>query len=480
MIRAVVGSGGKTTLIQQWAREYTAMGKKVFVTTSTHMYREEDTLATGDAREIIRVLEEKGYVMAGLPGKIPENEPDVGGLPGNGEKREKIRPLPLSVYYEVCRHADVVLVEADGSRQMPIKFPDVQEPVIYDNIEEIVVVCGLWALRKKAGDAAHRLELVKRCLGITEDTPIEAAHIQKLIQKGYVEPLREKFPEKEIKIKPSHGSSLYQRAAAALLEAEKDVSLIREEWFEPQPRLIICGGGHISCDLVKMAACLGFRIRVIDDREEFANEDRFPLADEVICDSFERLERYLDPQGYYVVVTRGHEADYACIKTILGHPFRYLGMIGSKKKVETTFERLRKESVSEEQIRSIHAPIGLPIKAVTPAEIAVSILAEIILEKNARQTGSVSEELLAVREKGTLCVITGKTGSTPRGVGTMMFVGESEVVGTVGGGAIEYAAIREARGGLGVRERTYDLSGETGKELGMVCGGSSRILFIPL
>ena len=123
---------------------------------------------------------------------------------------------------------------------------------------------------------------------------IQPIHIQELLQKGYIEPLREKYENKTIKIEPNAGEGMYHRALASLLKDEKDVSLIKEEWFKPQPQLIVCGGGHVAKDLVQMASCLDFKIKVIDDREEFANAERFPSADEVICDSFEHLEKYLE------------------------------------------------------------------------------------------------------------------------------------------------------------------------------------------
>jgi 2-amino-4-hydroxy-6-hydroxymethyldihydropteridine diphosphokinase len=158
--------------------------------------------------------------------------------------------------------------------------------------------------------------------------------------------LQQKYPQKKITICPNANNSLYQRAIASLLEANMDVSLISEEWFHEQPKLIICGAGHISSDLVKMASCLDFYIKVIDDREEFANKERFPLADEVICDTFDHLERYLEPNAYYIVVTRGHKADFECVETILSHSYEYLGMIGSKKKVKTMLEQLAQKGVT--------------------------------------------------------------------------------------------------------------------------------------
>lgn len=463
MIKAIVGAGGKTTLLKQYARKYLDGGFKVFVTTSTHMFIEEDTLLTDDAEIIIRELEEKHYVMAGIPEGV------------------KIKALSQETYEKVCRHADVVLIEADGSRHMPLKFPNKTEPVIYDNVEEIVVVCGLHALGQEAGEAVHRLELAKEIFSWQEDTIITPVHIQKLLTKGYIEVLREKFPKKTITIAPNHNGSLYQRAVASMLKAEEDVSLLKEEWFTHQPTLIICGGGHVSCDLVRIAACLDFYVKVIDDREDFVNTERFPTANEVICDTFDHLEQYLEPNAYYVVVTRGHKDDFHCVKTILEkNSYQYLGMIGSKLKVAKTFENLQKEGVSKEQLNTIFAPIGLDIKAVTPAEIAISILAEIISEKNKKRKASASRELLDSTEKGVLCIITEKTGSSPRGVGSMMLVTKDRVYDSIGGGAVEYAVIEDAGACTEVMIKEYYLDNEKSRELGMICGGSNKVLFIPV
>lgn len=462
MIRAFVGAGGKTSLIKEYAKEYIKQGKKVFVTTSTHMFIEDDTMLSDDGDEIIRELENRHYVMAGI------------------REGEKIKALSKNTYEKVCRFADEVLIEADGSKHLPLKYPNAEEPVIYDNVDEIIIVCGMHSLKKKAAEAIHRFEMAQKCMGIAGDTLIEPVHIQKLIRKGYVEPLREKYPDKNIVIKPYGSSSLYERAVAGLLEADMEVSLIKEEWFKAQTKLVICGAGHISGDLVKMAACLDFYIKVIDDREEFANEERFPKADEVICDSFENLEKYLEPDAYYVVVTRGHKDDFTCVKTIITSDYQYLGMIGSKLKVKKTFEMLCEEGVPKKLIQSIHAPIGLDIKAVTPGEIAVSILAQIILEKNSRHCSSVSKELLEVQEHGILCIIIDKTGSAPRGVGSMMFVNDKTVIDTIGGGAVEFAVIEEARKSPKAMIREYHLNNEKSRELGMICGGTNTVLFIPV
>lgn len=274
---------------------------------------------------------------------------------------------------------------------------------------------------------------------------------------------------------------LYQRACEGLRLAGMKPSLLREEWFCAQPWLIICGGGHVAWDLAKMAAHLDLRIKVVDDRPEFANRERYPFVDQVVCDDFANFARHLEPDAFYVVVTRGHKDDLACVRAILGSSYRYLGMMGSKTKVKSAFEALEQEGFARRQLEMIFAPIGLSIHAVTPAEIAVSILAEIIREKNCTHAASASRELLNTAAPGVLCVITEKHGSTPRGVGSMMFVGrDGTVIDSIGGGPVEAEAIRDAAAVTAAQSKTYHLNLKDSENLGMVCGGSIRVLFIPI
>ena len=199
MIRAFVGAGGKTTLIHAQAEQFRAEGKRVFVTTSTHMAVEADTVLSDDPVVILRELDRTGYVMAGLP------------------HGEKIAPLSPETYAQVCRQADAVLVEADGSNRKPIKFPNATEPVIYSNVEEIVVVCGLHALGRPIGEAAHRLELVLNCLGVPADTPVTLAQIAKLVQEGYLRPLKEKYPGMKLSVYPAGGTGQEKQELLSLV-----------------------------------------------------------------------------------------------------------------------------------------------------------------------------------------------------------------------------------------------------------------------
>ena len=462
MIQAFVGSGGKTTLLKKLAAQYREQGKKVFVTTTTHMFAEADTLLTDDPETIVKALQETGYAMAGLP------------------EGEKIKALSKETFDAVCACADVVLVEADGSKRLPLKYPNASEPVIPEHTDEIFVVCGLNAIGQKAKEVCHRLELVKNCLGIEDDTVITPEHVQKLVTEGYLRPLRAAYPHAKITISPRHDGTLYQRAVASLLQNEQDVSLLRKEWFCPQPKLIICGGGHVAKEVAAMAAHLDFSVKVLDDREDLANKERFPTAEEVICDSYGNLSKHLEEDACYVVVTPDHKADLQCVSAILPTKYRYLGMIGSKHKVAATFENLRKAGFTEEQIGTIFAPIGLSIGAVTPAEIAISILGQVIQEKNKYHAASADRALLESREPGTLCVILEKRGSAPRGVGSMMFVRKDSTLGSVGGGEPEYRVIRHAREHSGFSVMEYALNNAAANGLDMICGGTIKIAFIPV
>lgn len=204
MIYGIVGAGGKTGLVKEMAARFRQEGKSVFVTTTTHMFIEEDTLLTEDAARIIDALRKNGYVFAGIP------------------EGPKIKALPASVYAAVCEAADVVLVEADGSKHLPLKYPSAAEPVIPDNADEIMVVCGLQGLGKPAKEVCHRLELVKQHLHITDDTLITPDHVYRLVMEGYVKPLREKYPGMKVTVVPRHDGSLYQRTIAAKLTEEQD------------------------------------------------------------------------------------------------------------------------------------------------------------------------------------------------------------------------------------------------------------------
>jgi len=148
----------------------------------------------------------------------------------------------------------------------------------------------------------------------------------------------------------------------------------------PVQMAYIFGAGHVSLSLSKIAAMAGFHTTVIDDRENFANRERFPEADEVIARDFEEAFAGLgvNSSSYIVICTRGHKDDMRVLKWAVGTPARYVGMIGSKRKALEVFKQLESEGVARERLERVHTPVGLDIGAVTPEEIAVSVVAEMI------------------------------------------------------------------------------------------------------
>lgn len=209
------------------------------------------------------------------------------------------------------------------------------------------------------------------------------------------------------------------------------------------------------------------------------------MVDERIFGDFDTLSDRIPPyeNAYYVVVTRGHLGDSACARAILKRPFAYFGMIGSRTKVRITREKLLKEGFMEEQLDQIHAPIGLPIGGQMPAEIAVSIMAEIVQEKNRHFRTYCDEEVEAAvrrRTPGTMVTIIEKKGSSPRGTGSKMFVfRDGSTAGSIGGGKVEFEAGKHAVNIRNTETKVYEL-GQGAGDLGMICGGTVRVLFEPV
>lgn len=147
-----------------------------------------------------------------------------------------------------------------------------------------------------------------------------------------------------------------------------------------EPTVHIFGGGHVSQQLVSLAKRVYFKVVVIDDREMFANRERFPEADEVIVSEFERsFERLtIDDSSYIVIVTRGHLYDGFVLEQAVKTNARYIGMIGSKKKIRTLYQNLVEKGIPKGTLDRVYAPIGLDINSETPEEIAVSIVAQLI------------------------------------------------------------------------------------------------------
>jgi xanthine dehydrogenase accessory factor len=189
--------------------------------------------------------------------------------------------------------------------------------------------------------------------------------------------------------------TLTQRRPQMLSYEEDQVELFVEVQRRP-PTLIIVGAGHVAQPLATLGKLIDFEVVVIDDRPQYANKKRFPQADRVIAAPFRpTLHAWpIDADTFIVLVTRGHSHDVECLLEVIDSPARYIGMIGSKRRVQAVFDLLEQEQgISREKFDQIHAPIGLDIGAESPAEIGVCIIAEIIKVYRGGRARSLSDAL---------------------------------------------------------------------------------------
>ena len=263
--------------------------------------------------------------------------------------------------------------------------------------------------------------------------------------------------------------------------------------FIPEDRLILLGAGHVSQATAQFAALLGFNIVVVDDRPDFANSDRFPMAGEIVCNKFTDAIDYLKitADDYVCVLTRGHRYDADCVRHIMDGdtmPY-YLGMIGSKRRVADFREILRQEGYPQEKNDALHSPIGLKIGGITPAEIGLSICAELVQERSRNYIKDGIEYLEQTNcdiktldylansdEPRAFIMAIDSEGSTPAKPGAIMAINRfGKTYGTVGGGCSEASVIGRARKIIGTGKSDVvevDMTNEVAAEMGMVCGGT--------
>ena len=155
----------------------------------------------------------------------------------------------------------------------------------------------------------------------------------------------------------------------------------------PAATLYIFGAGHVAWNLYKVARLAGFDVVVTDDRETYANRERFPDARDIYADEYERVMSQLAPNesSYIVIVTRGHRDDMRVLRWAAETPAKYVGMIGSQRKTIAIYKELEKEGIAADKLARVYAPVGLDIGAITPEEIAVSIVAELIALRRGSQ-----------------------------------------------------------------------------------------------
>ena len=176
------------------------------------------------------------------------------------------------------------------------------------------------------------------------------------------------------------------------LPAARETNLLFER-LQPAPRLVVCGAGHVGASLARLAAFAGYHTTLIDDRAEFLKRERFPeeQIELMVADDWSEAVREAVGNGRGVsvaVVTRGHNEDEQCMQVVVRANPDYVGLIGSKRRTSIVIDRLRESGVPEEQLKNIHAPIGLDIGAVTPEEVALAIMAEIVAEHRGGTGGS--------------------------------------------------------------------------------------------
>jgi xanthine dehydrogenase accessory factor len=200
-------------------------------------------------------------------------------------------------------------------------------------------------------------------------------------------------------LKEGSGPALHK---AVLREAESageaacgGEAVILMEPLGREAEVVVFGAGHVGKALARAAAGAGFRVTVWDEREEYANPEALPWGKVVACPLEEAYERgiVLHGSSYAVVVTRGHALDASVVRSLEGRPLAYLGLIGSRRKIEAVRENLLRQGVSQSHLDRVFQPVGLPIGAETPEEIAVSILSEIIAVHRGADLGKLRSAL---------------------------------------------------------------------------------------
>ena len=182
-------------------------------------------------------------------------------------------------------------------------------------------------------------------------------------------------------------------ARKALAERQSDTVTVGDgtrvffDVLSPDPKLLICGAGHIGLSLARFAREVGFRVTVLDDRSDFANPVRFPDCEVIAEDYAVALQSMpLGPSSHVVVVTRGHDHDSECLEAILPKETAYIGLIGSRRRIRFVLENLAQKGIPRERLNDIFTPIGLPIGSESPEEIALAIASELVCVRRRGQS----------------------------------------------------------------------------------------------
>ncbi|WP_448864473.1 XdhC family protein [Dorea sp.] len=254
-----------------------------------------------------------------------------------------------------------------------------------------------------------------------------------------------------------------------------------------EKRIVICGAGHVSIPVIKIAVMMDCEVIVLEDRPMYADHARQAGASQVICEPFDEALDKIEGSAdtYFVILTRGHRYDQICLEKIAQKEHAYIGMIGSRRRTALVKQSLAEKGIDKAVLDAVYTPIGLDIGAQTPAEIGVAIIAEIIEVKNKKKrTYGYSKEIMRALtapdvypQQKIMATIVTRHGSAPQGLGTKMLIcQDGQCVGTIGGGCMEARVIQIARlmaSGENEQPRIchVDMTGNEAEDEGMVCGG---------
>ena len=294
------------------------------------------------------------------------------------------------------------------------------------------------------------------------------------------------------------GTDLLRRHCSVLQDCtttgvlQMDGQRVFVERFGAVPQLVVCGGGHVGVAVVRMAKLLGLPVLAVDDREDCAAQLQSAGADTVLTEPFESALAHIPggAESYFVVVTRAHTYDVACLRQILRKSCAYVGMMGSRSRAALVRRQLLEQGVDAGRVEALYAPIGLSIGSQTAEEIALSILAQIISVKNRHSQSegfpsalrNAMEHADTTGQKAVLATIVERHGSTPRETGAkMLILADGTTVGSVGGGIMEHYTVQAARKMLAQAApalQCLQLSADGKNEDAAIaaCGGSMEVL----
>ncbi len=257
--------------------------------------------------------------------------------------------------------------------------------------------------------------------------------------------------------------------------------------------VVMCGGGHIGQAIYNLAFLLGWKITIIEDRSDFCTPDKYPEATLLLGEYNEEISKLDLSNVAIIIATRGHKHDKTCLEAALVKKCRYIGMIGSKTKVQTTknaiYSAIEKNQINIDKatLEGIYSPIGIDINAQTPEEIAISIVAEIIqvtkrIKKQIQIDVSLLKRIASEKDSFIVARIVEKKGSAPREQGSFLAIfNNGDIMGTVGGGAVESRVIEDGKKMLKSSDKKaqlfcHNLSNTKASQLGMICGGNVKVL----